>query len=857
VIYRFGDHALDTDRFELTDAGEIVHLEPQVFMVLRYLVEHRDRLVPKEELLDAIWTTRFVSESALTSRIKTARQAIGDDGRAQDLIRTVRGQGFRFVGDVLVVDPGNDGPGDRAPSTGGHATPDAGPTGPVGDEPATERMPRFDNALRGRELELGEVDALLDTDAVVTLIGPGGTGKTRLAVEAARRRRDDLPHVFVDLAAARTDAAVPDQFAVTLGIQIGQREDVLTACCEYLAALPHVLVVDNCEHVVDAAAGAVARISGRSPRSRLLCTSRSPLRVPGEQLFRVDPLPTLPAEGPVTADGVRASASGALFADRARRGDHRFEITDDNADGIAALCRALDGLPLAIELAAGRLASLGVDDLLGRLDRRLDLLGAQARSAVDRHRTLRATVEWSYDDLDPDAARLWRYLAAFPAGVALETVEQIGRSLDLDDDPFELLATLVDTSLLHRDETPVGARYVQLETLRAFALDRLDHHGERADAFDLAAAWAADLVTRMDAELLSEAEPAWAARMRVEFPNVRAARQHLVDAGRLDELLELSTRLHEWARLRGVSEPWAWADELLEATAGDDARATRAHAIAAQAAWRRGNIERSRALAERALELEARRHDDPWSRARARSDLAVAALFAGDLDTAITNWLTRVEVDAYPLDLANAAFATAYTGDVERARRMAADARELAADRGSGTFIAWTAYATGEVEHAARSGLQQSWLERAVELADAVGSDFTRGVAQVTLASTRAEAGDLAAAAELYHRLIEHWLKTGSWTQQWTTLRNAAAMLETQAPETALSIIVAADLDPFSPSMSADAHDECARLRARIVDALGDERAAATISQAETMPRMAVAQRARQALEPLTATGEV
>jgi predicted ATPase/DNA-binding winged helix-turn-helix (wHTH) protein len=849
VIYRFGEHELDTDRFELTRRGEIVHLEPQVFMVLAYLVENRDRLVPKEELLDTIWSTRFVSESALTSRIKTARQAIGDDGRSQDMIRTVRGQGFRFVGDVLAGTASGDGR-DADP----RVTP-GGAVGAVALAPAAERMPRFDNALRGRQHELGEVDVLLDTDAVVTLLGPGGTGKTRLAVEAARRRRDDLPRVFVDLAAARSAAAVPDQFAATLGIQIGQRKDVLTACCEYLAALPHLLVVDNCEHVVDAAATAVARIAERSPASRLLCTSRTPLRVAGEQLFRVEPLPTLPAEGEITADGVRQTPSGALFVDRARRGDHRFEITEDNARGIAALCRALDGLPLAIELAAGRLASLGVDDLLDRLDRRLDLLGSHARSAIDRHRTLRATVEWSYDDLDPDAARLWRHLAPFPAGVALETVEDICGSLGLRGDPLALLATLVDSSLLQRDETAVGARYVQLETLRAFALDRLDHHDERIGAFDLAGAWAAELVSRMDAELLTEAEPAWDARMRVEFPNVRAAREHLVATGRIDELLELSTRLHEWARLRGVSEPWGWADELLEATVGDEVRSTRAHAIAAQAAWRRGNIERSRSLAERALELEGRRQDDPWSRARARSDLAVAALFAGDLETAITNWLMRVEVDAYPLDLGNAAFATAYEGDIEAARRMAADARELAAARGSGTFIAWTAYATGEVEHAARSGLQQSWLERAVELADAVGSEFTRGVAQVTLASTRADAGDLAGAADLYHQLIEHWLKTGSWTQQWTTLRNAAALLEAHAPETALAIIIAAHLDPFSPSMSPSAHEECERLRARLVDALGDERAPATVSQAETMPRMEVARRAREALEPLITDG--
>jgi hypothetical protein len=147
-----------------------------------------------------------------------------------------------------------------------------------------------------------------------------------------------------------------------------------------------------------------------------------------------------------------------------------------------------------------------------------------------------------------------------------------------------------------------------------------------------------------------------------------------------------------------------------------------------------------------------------------------------------------------------------------------------------------------------------SWLERAVELADAVDSDFTRGVAQVTLATARAAGGDVAGAADLYHQLVEHWLKTGSWTQQWTTLRNAAALLEPYSPATALTIVVAAELDPFSPALSAAAHEECEQLRRRLLDALGEERAAVTISRAETMPRTDLAQRARDALEPLRPT---
>jgi hypothetical protein len=216
--------------------------------------------------------------------------------------------------------------------------------------------------------------------------------------------------------------------------------------------------------------------------------------------------------------------------------------------------------------------------------------------------------------------------------------------------------------------------------------------------------------------------------------------------------------------------------------------------------------------------------------------------------------MARVEIDPYAVDLGNAAVATAYSGDVNRARVLAAEARELAAGGGSPTCIAWAAYATGEVEYVAGSGQHGEWLERAVELADTVGSDFTLGVAQVTLASSLAASGDLAGAAVTYHRLIDHWLRSGSWTQQWTTLRNAAVLLEAHAPEVALGIVVAADSDPFSPALSPDAQLEVGGLRRRLTSELDDERIAEITEHAGTMARREVAQAARNALETLIDT---
>jgi hypothetical protein len=233
------------------------------------------------------------------------------------------------------------------------------------------------------------------------------------------------------------------------------------------------------------------------------------------------------------------------------------------------------------------------------------------------------------------------------------------------------------------------------------------------------------------------------------------------------------------------------------------------------------------------------------------SELGVAQLFAGDLSPAIENWTARVDIDAYAPDLANAAVAAAYSGDVDRARQLAAGARELAAGCASPTCIAWAAYITGEVEYVAGSGRHREWLERAVETAGTVGSDFTRGVAQVTLATSQAASGDETGAAITYHHLIDHWLRSGSWTQQWTTLRNAAVLLESQAPGVVLTIVLAAELDPFSPALSPDAQLEIDALRHRVTTELDADLVAEISERAGTIARLDVAQLTRTTLEKL------
>ncbi len=834
--YTFGAFALDTDRHQLEGPDGEVHVEPQVFDVLELLVANRDRVVPKMELLDTIWGSRFVSEAALTSRIKSARRAVDDSGTSQHVIRTVHGTGYRFVAEV------REGPDATAPAP----TPTGGPDGGA-HHSAARRLPGVDDLLRGRQGELRELEELVAGGRLVTLLGPGGTGKTRLAVEFARGQQLHPDAAFVDLAAVRDEHVLGQAVALALGIDTGEQDDVVAACCAYLRARPALLVVDNCEHVADAAADLVERlVEETTTQTRLVATSRVPLGLRDEQLFQLQPLPLPAAADERTVAAVAANPAVALFVDRATKVDRAFRLDESTIDSIVALCVALDGLPLALELAAGRTAVLGVDDLLDRLDRRLDLLGSNRRDTEHRHRTLRATLEWSFELLRPECQRFFRFLSVFPAGLELAGVEWLGEQLHLVGDPVSALEGLVDSSLVLRTITPSGTRYGQLETMRAYGIDLLTSDGELERAEELLVEWALELSQRAMVGTTSPAEGVWDDRVRRELANLRAARVELRARGRHVELVALSGHLDEWARLRDVSELWTWADELLALTDLDESTLAHARAIGALAAWRRGRHEETIALA-RAVTAG---HPDQWARARALSAQGVGHLFQADFAAATRIWEERVAIDGHLTDAANAELARAYGGDVDQARRAMIDLRTRAAQADWPSARAWCDYVTGEIESVAGSPDAIAWLERAMAQAAEVGGAFAYGVAGVTLCSVTAASGDTAGAALLYRDLIAHWLRSGTWTQQWTTLRHSAALLRHSDPALALGILDAARRDPYAPGMddAARATEEALRLElAAATAADGTETLAATIDREE------LAEQVRGALDALAA----
>jgi predicted ATPase len=338
----------------------------------------------------------------------------------------------------------------------------------------------------GRDGPLREVAGLLERYRLVTVTGPGGAGKTRLAGQVARRAAGQFADRawLVELAPVQDEAQVAGVVAAALGVREQPGVPAGEAVAQVLARQQVLLVLDNCEHVIGAAAALCAGLLAACDDVRVLATSREPLAVAGEARYRPGPL-TLPSPGETAEDG--GSEAVALFTDRARAADADFTLDEQTGAGVARLVRRLDGMPLAIELAAARVESLGVAQLVDRLDDRFELLAGGDRLAAPRQRSLAATVEWSYRLLDESEQRVFRAVAVFPAGFTLEAAEAVaGRGAG------PVVLRLVDCSLLVPPRAgPDGrARYSMLETLRAYGARLLAAAGEQDQVAATLAGWA-------------------------------------------------------------------------------------------------------------------------------------------------------------------------------------------------------------------------------------------------------------------------------------------------------------------------------------------------------------------------------
>jgi predicted ATPase/DNA-binding SARP family transcriptional activator len=732
-------------------------------------------------------------------------------------------------------------------------------------------------AFFGRERETAELIAAAAAHSLVTVTGTGGVGKTRLVAQALRglSGRLGLPPTVVEFA-----SVTAGQAAEAVAAALGLRAAVPAAAgiMEYLGIARGLLILDNCEHVRDEVRALVREILAGSPGIRVVATSRHRLGLAAEQVLPLGPLPlTSPPASPAQPDADLAGMPEAvqLFADRVRRARPSATLTPDAVGIIADICRQLDGLPLALELAATRAAALGIGPLRDRLGDSLDLLGGDGDP---RHEPLRAVVAWSYGLLSPTARRLLATLSVFHGDFDLDAAEQVAGHLAelLTGPPGEssaasALAQLVDSSLVAYHEAGSGPRYRLLMIVRAFAAEKLADAG-LADVTRLAhARWAAATAEAVGRETAGPGcadALTWLAQHRADLA---AAARWALDASQAEpagspELACLAGRI-TGAIGKGQCGHWRPAPALVqltaEAAADPGVRASPAAALAlgagAIAACESGDFAQAKDLGTKALQLAA----DPAERYLALVALGVAALRQGVLSASTRYWERLAADEDSPAGYRSSGFASlaliaCYSGDPQAAQRHAARARLAAAASGSGAFRAFASYAAGETALAENQLAGIGLLRAAADEAAATGADQVVTVALIALVSalTRLERHDEALA--VFPSLLEQARRNGDWPYLWTALRIGAELLAASGqPETAALLLAAARHAPSAPAVTGADVARYRDLEQDLERQLGQQSGPGALGHIDTLARtLPRAQVLDRALCALTARGQ-
>src|SRR6202163_5026001 len=509
LVYACDQWEIDLGRRELRSRGIPVPLGGRAFEIVTVLVQSATELVTKDHMMERVWPGAVVGEGTLHVHISAVRKALGPD---RGLLKTSSGRGYRLVGNWT--------PQSREAA----AAPVYSSPTRTSRAPPPNNFPPLISRLIGRAAAAQFVRDLVSAYRVVTLTGSGGIGKTSLAIKAVRYLLPDFEDGgwLVELASLSDPGLVPSTVASTLGLKLAG--EISADSVARAAGRRHlVLVLDNCEHVIDAAANLAETFTRLCPRTTIVATSREVLRIDGEAVYRVPPL-EVPALGQAAPDYIIQYSAVELFVARNKALNAGFTPHAEDLASMAAICRHLDGMPLAIEFAAARAAVLSVQGVAAGLRDRFALLTAGRRTALPRHRTLRATLDWSHELLPETERRLLRRLAVFPAGFTIDAATAVMTDTGFDASAvLDGIANLVAKSWVALDKSGAGARWTLLETIRAYALQKLVESGESDDAQRRHAAFFRDLFTPQARGVRSSLSTDDLARRVREIDNIRAA----------------------------------------------------------------------------------------------------------------------------------------------------------------------------------------------------------------------------------------------------------------------------------------------------------------------------------------------
>ena len=748
VAISFGPFRLFPTQRLLLKGDKPTRTGSRALEILIHLVQHAGEVVDKDELISRVWSKTFVEETNLRVHIAALRKALGDRESTARYITTVPGRGYCFVAPVERLDI-SPPPSDEAELTHNLA--------PL-------------NRVVGREETVAMLAEQLPKHRFVTIVGPGGIGKTTVGLAVAHRLVGSYTDGirFVDLTPLRDDQLVPNVVAFVIGLAV-HSEDVLPALTNFLKRKRMLLVLDNCEHVIDAAALLVEQVLKSAPGLQILATSREPLRAGGEHVQRIAPLAVPASSEGLTATEALTFPAIQLFVERAAASLDSFVLTDSDAPAVADICRRLDGIALAIELAAVRADALGVRGIASLLNDRFRLLATGRRTALRRHQTLGAALDWSHELLADTERTLFRRLAVFVGDFAPEAASAVASGAGIaESEVFDLIVGLVEKSLVIADVGGDIVCYRLLETTRAYALDKLIASGEFETVARRHAEFYRDLFERVGAEMETRPRAEWLA-------NVRAALEWCFGAnGNIDIGVGLATAAAPvFLATSLLTECHRWSERALRALE-DDARggATEMHLQAATGLsllFTRGSTDAARAALRRSLAI-AEEHGDTIGQLKLLAPLQMLHVRLGEFKTALRYARRGIAVAAITDEPAAPALAHSllgnslhFSGDLSGARaELEAALRAPRPPRASTIYLGFDHHNRASTT-LARTLWLQGYPAQAVErarqtIAEAAGMDHpvTLYLALVWAVPVFLWTGDLKSAEEYTDRFIAH-----------------------------------------------------------------------------------------------------